>query len=1223
MKKQNKKNELDNSNQNLASTKTTKKLLPFIGGLSFVSLASLFVVTSVAISSPSMSSSLSNNGNLMFDNKIFKNKEELLEYAQKSYFQGSETVDNRISWSIDEKGQKIYFNDPKLLRKHLSSKIIQTSALSSKNFNQASGGLGEINANDFSSLYFNQTQDKIEKKIYRGKNDSIHTTIESAKDSYLSMHDAYYFNNIYFRNIEELKVYLKTVYYTKDGDGFSNDKTPKNIGLVSPNGRPDNAIISSGMNSNDLFSQIVTEESTQTKKDFMNNISSLANKYIEFKDKDGKYFYAKESDLKNLEKESPLLTAFNNPEYTKLYSNNGKSTYIVDLDKDDENTLFGQYYLQTSGNITQIEDRDAWKKTDRDDPLIAQERNSNIISGLLDMLLFPDSSDVNDKPFNIMYLNKEIIVPFYELLEINNKNVYDKWLDFSKTIKQGKRFNTFFSLPVFYFFLIDNLVKDSASQEMIIQTKKMFNSIAQYLDFAVGLLFPKDLLRNTNPISQYGKYLSFEEIFNFNSNDIDINTSINSFINKISENFSQFIVAINIVSQANLNAMYNGGVLEYRHDFIKKTLGNDQNIVMDDSNHKTLYKSVWDMFSSPNNKEMYNQISPKYKPSLNLNDKEKAFIDDLTLSLSASNSIFTSGAQFLFNEKFKDIEFQSGMISNDKYKLLEDFVIKNDSTSKNIIKSMIEAKKVLTWENFMLIKMLYKADDDKLSKIKHKFSGDQDELKTELLKIVEGLSLNKYTPNFIIDSKITKNLASIASDSNIRGNFITYSEAALGQISKMVDMVKEMVLIFEKSNGNLSQTNAKEILSTIISSPLLKSVSSAIPYLQIGLIALDFLNGALVPAKTYSSYKFELEDGGAFIWNGGQSTTMFFGLAEISSVSIKDMKLMEPQRVVSERNEDYLYFNGKKYSETQLQSLKIDQLRAILNGEFPLGDNIRIVYSFDSISTINETGPSTVRNEKAFAKFGTIDDLTLSSNVLPPDERTLVQYVYKSIYDGMNSNDQTHHGKEYYKDKFIFANGSVANNPNDAVEMLIDEVIGKIQPVKIAMLPTLENNKPKYENNEDVSISEYILPSRSWSGGLFSVNDTPNKYIIFDPNQTDDSGNTFSAGNAEIKVRNLFHEYFDVDYKIVIENEIISNNMFSELSSSIISNVIFQAKLDNNLTKYFFDEVSAFKWLLSEMNFTLYSYSTETEIFKYKDQIFQSRDEFLKFVLDEATVEVK
>ncbi|MGL5733148.1 MAG: hypothetical protein ACRCXE_03690, partial [Metamycoplasmataceae bacterium] len=280
MKKQNSEKDLKNSKQKLANTKINKKLLPFIGGLSFVSTASLFVITSVAISSPSMNNSSSNNLNLAFDNKIFKNKEELLDYAQKSYYQGSKTIDNRISWSIDEKGQKLYFNDPMLLREHLSKQIIQTSALSSKKFNQESGGLGEINDNDFSSLYFNQSRDDLKRDIYRGKNNSIHTTVESAKDSYLSIHDAYYFNNIYFRNIEELKVYLQTVYYVKDGEGYSKDKTPKNIGIKGPSG-----IISSGMNKDYLFSEDTTEGSLslQTKMDFLNHISSQANKYIELK----------------------------------------------------------------------------------------------------------------------------------------------------------------------------------------------------------------------------------------------------------------------------------------------------------------------------------------------------------------------------------------------------------------------------------------------------------------------------------------------------------------------------------------------------------------------------------------------------------------------------------------------------------------------------------------------------------------------------------------------------------------------------------------------------------------------------------------------------------------------------------------------------------------------------------------------------------------------------
>ncbi|MGL4184120.1 MAG: hypothetical protein ACRCRP_03275 [Metamycoplasmataceae bacterium] len=1189
---------MKNKNNNIIkkTNKIIKQIVPIALGSSFIGLSAIMVATSIGLSTQNVQTNLLANNKLSFDNKLFNNKNELIEYAQNNYFQKTETIDNRISWSIDEKGEKLYFNDPKLLRDHLLSKIKQTSAFSSKKFNLNNGGLGEVSANDFSKLYFNKNEGELKTNIYRGKNNSIHITADSAKDSYLSIHDAYYFNNIYFRNIEELKLYLKTVYYVPNGPGFAASNTTTNIGLVGPN-----KVVSSAINTNHLYSNdpSQTENNLNAKKDFINNITNQSMKFIEFKDKDNKFFYVNEE---NLNKPNPsLLSSFNNPEYKKQYSNGGKSSYIVDLHKDDKNTLFGPYYLQTSGAIESMTDHNNWKKVNRDDPLITKEQNSNILSGFLDLILFDDSNIAgSDVPLNIKYLNNNVLNPFYNLLKSKNKNVYDKWVALSKEIKNGKRNNTFFNLPIFYFFLIENLINDGANQKVIMETKKVFNSIAKYLDETIQILLPMDLLKIDQPNINYGEFLSFEKIFDFNNNDIDLNSDISYFINEISSNFSQFIVAISIINQAIANAMYNGGALPYNNEYIKGMFKNKEHIVKDNIEMQKLYENVWNIFSSTSINDLKENYSNKVI--------NKAFLEDLITNISVTNSIFSSAEKFLFENNFKNIEL-SGSNFIDPYKFLIDF--KNDISSP-VVKKLISAKNELTWENFMLIKFVYKSQPSSLSQIN--FIGDQNELKGKLINIINNLSIDKYTKNFIIQPTITNGLISLSSTNSVN-NFKEFFNA-LNSTSKAVNVIDNLLEnLKEIGEGTLNPQLANLILSKILSSPILSSVAKAIPYIQIALIAIDLLKGAFVPTTAYSSYKFELDNNNSFIWNGGQSTTMFWGLAEISSVTIKDMKLLKPQQIIKPNNKDTLYFNGKKYLESNIDSLKIDQLKAILNGEFS-NNNIRIVYSFDDISTNDKLA---IKNEKAFENLGTIDDLKLISGV---EKKSLANYIYNSIKVAMDSSVPNYPGKEYYRDKFIFANGSVATNINDNIEILTKNIIDDIQPVKIAMLPNLKDNKPIYNNSgneDDGSVSTYILPSVSWSAGRFFTNRTSNKYIIFDPNQKTDIKNN----DIEGKIKKLFYNYFDVDYKTVIEKEIISTNAFSNLSSSIISNVIFQVRLDNNLDKYFFDQSSAFNWLLSKSNFTLYSYNSEKHIYKYKDIIFQSRDEFIKFILEKETVEVK
>ncbi|MGL5438182.1 MAG: hypothetical protein ACRDA7_00355, partial [Metamycoplasmataceae bacterium] len=760
-----------------------------------------------------------------------------------------------------------------------------------------------------------------------------------------------------------------------------------------------------------------------------------------------------------------------------------------------------------------------------------------------------------------------------------------------------------------YFFLIENLINDGANQKVIMETKKVFNSIAKYLDETIRILLPMDLLKRNQENINYSEYLSFEEIFNFNSNDTDLNSDISYFINEISSNFSQFIVAINIITQAMANAMYNGGVLPYKKEYIKGILKNKSDIIEDNIEMQILYEKVWNIFSSTNINDLKRNYSNKIIDGV--------FLDDLITNIAVTNSIFSSAEKFLFENNFKNIEL-SGSNLNDPYKFLVDF---KTNTNDSILKKLVSAKNELTWENFMLIKFVYKSKSSILNEIN--FVGNQDELKGKLINKINDLSLENYAKNFIIQPTISNSLISASSKNSIvdfKAFFKVLNDTlkAINVIDDILDNIKEI------GEGTLDTQKANLLLSKILSSPILSSVAKAIPYMQIALIAIDLLKGAFIPTTEYSSYKFELDKNNSFIWNGGQSTTMFWGLAEINSVTIKDMKLLKPQQIVKPNNRETFYFNGKKYSGTNLDTLKKDQLRAILNGEFST-NKATVVYSFDDISTNDKLA---TKNENAFENLGTIEDLIDGAGA-----GTLVRYIYNIIDECLKAKDQnpavTHPGTKYYKDKFIFANGSVSNSTTDTIEMLIIKVIDEIEPVKIATLPNLKDNKPIYNNSgneEDGSVSSYVLPSVSWSAGRFFTNRTNNKYIIFDPNQEPDNQKPDpdpKNNDIERNIKKLFYDYFDIDHKTVIEKEIISNNAFSDLSSSIISNVIFEVRLDNNLTKSFFDQSSAFNWLLTQSNFTLYSYNSEKHIYKYKDIIFQSRDEFINFILEKETVEVK
>ena len=1175
-----------------------KKVLPIMSGAGFLGVSAVLIATSTGLSTQTTANNL--NQSYTFDNQTFNSTQDLLEYGQANYYKGTKTVNNRYRWSIDDKGEKIYFNDPKLLREHLSKRINRYTGLSSSKFSQDLSGIGEISGNDLSKLYFNQSEDQLKTEIYRGKNNSIHKSEEAAKDSYLSLHDAYYFNNIYFKNIEDLRLYLSEKYYVPGGDGYDTANASQNIGIIGPDG-----IISSAINVQELFSSI-EGNSLQSKKDFMDSMNNQAKKYLEFKDQSGKYFYANQEDLKNPNPE--LLSAFNNPSYTRIHSNQGKSTYVVDLDREDPNSLFGPYYVKSSSDLEVMTDPDQWNKIEKNDPLLSENQNVDLIANLMNLILVADESIDNNLPFNIKYLNDSHINPFYKMLKSKHSYIYNEWVDLNIQMRKGQKYNTFYNLPISFMFLLDNLIEAEAKQSTIQEVQKLFVAITEYLDYVIALLFPADLLKSTNPNTP-GKTLSLTEIFSFDNNNIDWNTDIQYFISEISKNYKQFIAGIKIYSQATLNAMYNGGTIPYKNEFIEQLLGKSSGVFESSNIH--LYENLWNMFSSSNMEIIKNTIVQQNSQTINSD-----FLDNIVIALSTTNSLFSSSAKFIFEENFKKIS-----IGNDKYGLLDDFE-KSDGVLDLNGDKLLEAKDDLSWENYMLIKFINNASSRELNQFVN-FNGNQENLYVKLQSIVNKIPLKQYSINFVIEPKIVNNFFIISKSLEIGKKFINSFIGVHDWIQSNDTrlMLKESISgLSDKFNivKNIDSKGLAKLLNDINSSPKMALFAKGIPYVQVALVAIDLINQIFIPKTSYSSYVFDKIEGSNFIWNGGQKTTMFFGLAETSSTTIDDMKLLKPWEIISSKVENKLYFDGKTYQETNLDSLKIDQLKSILNNVENLNnDNIKVVYSFDDISPLK---PSAIRNDKVFDKFGDINDLI----ILNPNDKnyiSLSQYVYNKIYYSKDGS-----APEYHSKKFVFANGQAVSDINANISLIIDQVINDIRSVKIALMPILSNNKPKGidgTNEDDGSIGEYTLPSISWNAQGFITNRTNKQYIIFDPNQELLSGKVITDREVEENIRKLFHASFDIDSKTVINNEINNNNMFSALSSSIKSNYIYEATLSNNLSKYFFSEGDAFNWLLSEENFTLYTYNTENHIYEYQGQIFNSKDEFINFILETAIKEDK
>lgn len=1189
--------------------KKRKKLKSIIVSSAFC-LVSAICITSVALSSINWNSNQSQR--FYFKDQIFNSYADLSKYIEENCFNSISFVENRDKWSINKNGTTFFFNDPQLLREELSKDIKKyTGTTSLKIIN--SDELEGISSGDLAKIYFNKPEITT---IYRGKNNSIFNSAIEAKKSYLSIHDAYYFNGMYFRNLQELKLYLDSVYYSsKDSEGFNNSLDKSSIAIIDTNGN-----YSSPINKNALKSNDMSNESINAKKEFVNFINDGVKSYIEISNENTKTYFSKNNF-------SNILSNFSNYDYTKIYSNQGKGTFVVDLSVDDENTLFGPYFVNATKEIELMTNTDQWKKVTKDDPIISKERDSAQIAGFLGIILpeqvFSDEN-IEEKnkqisPINIKTLNNELNLYFNEIRNFS-PILFENYLNFINLIKSGKNYNSFYSIILSHAWLIDNLIRFGANETIIKKTKVTFNNIAKEIDKNISILIPESLLFSSRD-GDKDKKISFEEILDFDSNVKDFNTDIQYYVDEISY-YSEFINAINIINLANTNAVSVGGIIPYNfnmlNSFLRKTktyIENESILSIENSNY---YEMLWNTFSSTTPNEFYENTIKNTK-NINVADE---YIKSITSDISSATSVFNGAYRLLFDESKELLKKKSIIDENNIFYGLSSMMIL-------LIEKNIDS---LNFDDFLWLKLM----DTLLPTL------NMTQKLTEITKstLQNAVKIAKNIWSEIFDKSQTQNknniteksiyyAFSLLQPSKLLFNSFSLMSTPTIWIVEVLDYVKSGIPNFntEAIYSNISNifSNVKNILNdnNMNFDDLIKSSKSflrfvgkiggpflkMIPYVNLAFIAIDILSGAFVPKTNYYSYVYENDDV-KYIWNGGQKTTMFWGLKPISETTIKDMKLLKPQRVTSASPNTGFYYNGKIYDN--LDKLKKEQLIDIINGTYSLIDDskMKLVYSFDEIPTdINVTKLSNVFNE-----IGDINSCTISSN-----PNNLVSYIYNSVVKDLNNNKEN--GK-YFNQMFVFANGHVASDINQSKEILIDYVVENIKPVKIAQLPVIINGKPDYNGLE---LEEYTLPFNSWSitEGI-KYNSTNNKYIIYDPNISESNQRKLDDTEIITNIEERFFEMFDVDSKQVIKEEIKTANLFTELNNNTREIEVFVVNDGNqtNVKKVFLDKGDAMNYLMTSYDFTVYSKIEEIKKYKLDNnqQIFYSKDELIEWAIKEGEI---
>ncbi len=1201
---------------------------------SIIGVSGFLAVSAICVTSVSLSSVLNNNRNILttkysMGNYVFNSYSDLENYIQQNCLVGTNNIESRNKWSITKNGQMIYYTDPALLREAVGNQIQKISGTTSLQ-NIVSDDVNGISYNDLSRIQFNNNN--INKTtIYRGLNNSLYESEDLAKKSYFTIHDAYYFNGMYFKNKEELQLYLSSEYYGQNGEGFSS-KSNNEISILSSNNNH-----SSSINKNYLIDQGTSNESINAKIEFANFIKTNSNQYLEITMPiDNTKYYLSASDINPLN----IKDLMTDVDYTKVSNTSGKSSYIIDLSKDDENTLFGPYFTISTDQIQSISNTKNWRKVNDNDLLVAQEKDAQQIANFLGIILVEEDatseSEENSLPIiNIKNINQDLKQYFNSLKEFN-LNLYQDYINFMNNIQQGKSYNAFYAIILSYSWIIDSLINHGAKNDLIEATRVIFNKIAQEIDKNVAKLIPTELLYSSQKGHEKEK-LSFEKILDFKSNTKDFNADIKYYTDQI-RYFSEFINAINIINLANTNATIAHGLLPYDFTILNNFIKNQRTTINGnyslDAQYDKQYEKLWLMFSSTTTNSFYYQWN-----NHNIESTTVANAEDLSLAADlTTNTLFFNSAYKLLFEQAK-LELQnnpnSTRYNNSIFENFKSIINKNNSYGI-MFKNLINNIGYVSFEDFMLFNLIYNISSEltnykyELTKINFKDDNLHNVLSQLLSRIIFENRDNEINSLKIVCQAfsnlkpinwLNEYFASINQDqerinqliNEIKSGINNYENSFINK-SNIADIYSNMRKLFTNLNTILSNSNIfsnlqNSTLTNLISkfSSLSKSIAKFIPYLDVAFVVLDLVQGIFIPKTNYYSYIYTSNDSSVnYIWNGGQKTTMFWGLLTLNENNIDNMKLIQPQKITSAYVKDQYYYDGKLYES--LDTLKYVQAKDIINDLYvPISNNIKKVFSYETIAT---NTPLLSRPNDVFETLGNYHDIN------DPTKETLINSVYKKIKnDILNNVTQS----KYFINNLTFANGNViSSNDNYSIQKAIETVINDIKAVKIVQLPNIVDGKPDYKNVEE---NEYIIPFNSWSQAKnVEYNNTDNKYIIYDPNIASLTSTT-KPTNDEI-VNNLFFQFssmFQVESKEVLTKDLNFARYYEDLKD--VREVELYLVGDSNQPgsyKVFDSYNQALNYLLTKYDFAVYS--TVSTISQYQlpgyDQIFYSKSELINWAIE-------
>ena len=497
------------------------------------------------------------------------------------------------------------FENPEDLRKYIFDKYITSqkmvTGIDLKKENKVDVATGSVNLTDeeWTSVLEVDNLDDFDRSklttIFKKGNDGFDTDENKAYGSYFRVSDGYMFNDLFFNSKESLKTYLLNEYLPN-----ANSRTFNSFVIQSPNGNTSNQISIDDHSDENL--RYITDFITENSKTVVEYTSTSGENIILSKENYNNYL--DDIDVKDLT-------------YQHMFSNDGFSRYIVDNNAfNDSHNLYGPYMYKGTLDLASFNDTSMWKKVHN---ISGSEFNwsqmDSSIGSFFSMIINDDSvltlheMDNENKEFPVLFrtplmANDKVGLDDFFMQELGKESpqLLKELIEANETLLKGKRYNSFFKIPILYSFIVERLISYKLSGRLLALVIEYFTRITKFIQNAIELvtLYDPELL-----VGKDGSIFDTTTFFQIGNPEYNTNTTPDHFLNRLKSNYPRLVGAITTFVGASTNLYLTSGLLPFSA-YDQKTILRESKLLSEQEYNEieSSLENVYNLFSQTDYPEM-------------------------------------------------------------------------------------------------------------------------------------------------------------------------------------------------------------------------------------------------------------------------------------------------------------------------------------------------------------------------------------------------------------------------------------------------------------------------------------------------------------------------------------------------------------------------------------------------------------------------------------------